>query len=709
MSESERKANIESSSSTQTSNSLSYNSCGTYFAQLPFLKLFKGFSLAIRWESMVLAVCAVVLTFLAGWILQGFAPRAVVSTVNVAPYSASVPLQTELDFYINSNRQGRQYNAFIAKRNDIQQTNRDKLRQGLIAPPMNLPADKADKLIRKGTALDAVSKQYDKQLDVTLNILAHYYERDYKDLQAQYEAAIEIAGDKDAAKQQLKQSVAQIKAIYTNLFNAVCNIKTNQRANPDISGLSSLSGWVDSFIKSSPQLPENRRAADRKHVNNDRKTVLETIQLARVLSAAQALQGQGIFSTFAYAKLKHAHNAVLALIFHGNFKLAGREFCNSLLATCWLVRFHPIFSVIFFLTVLLIWSIFGGAICRISALNIARQECISPGEALKFSMSRLGSFFAAPLIPLIIILVIMLLIWIDGLVAAIPGIGEIIAGLLFPITIIGGVVMTLMIIGLTGGLNLMFPTIAVEGSESFDAISRSFSYIYGRPWRMAFYTFVSVVYGSICYLFVRFFVFLILFTIHLCLGGAMNIDGSSYISVRGKLDAMWQMPSFSHIFTPFSQVGWSGLGFTEMLGAFCIWIWVTLMAAVVLGFVATYFFSFNTIIYLLLRNKVDATDIEDVYVEHDMEDLLAEETTETELETEVITTPISTPESTPEPKSDVATDNTIPLEPADTTSADQQGKTEAPSEKPDASEGSTDTSNEDASDTDTDNPDQPKS
>ena len=41
--------------------------------------------------------------------------------------------------------------------------------------------------------------------------------------------------------------------------------------------------------------------------------------------------------------------------------------------------------------------------------------------------------------------------------------------------------MTLILLGLTGGFNLMYPTIAVEGSDSFDAISRSFSYVYARP------------------------------------------------------------------------------------------------------------------------------------------------------------------------------------------------------------------------------------
>ena len=37
--------------------------------------------------------------------------------------------------------------------------------------------------------------------------------------------------------------------------------------------------------------------------------------------------------------------------------------------------------------------------------------------------------------------------------------------------------------GTVGGFGLMYPTVAVEGSDSFDAISRSFSYVFARPWR----------------------------------------------------------------------------------------------------------------------------------------------------------------------------------------------------------------------------------
>src|SRR6185436_225773 len=99
---------------------------------------------------------------------------------------------------------------------------------------------------------------------------------------------------------------------------------------------------------------------------------------------------------------------------------------------------------------------------------------------------------------------------VGGVAFLIPQIGEIVVGIFFFLALAAGFVITLVILGAAGGFNLMYPTIAVEGSDSFDAISRSFSYVYARPWRMLFYTLVAVLYGALCYVFVRLFIFLLL-------------------------------------------------------------------------------------------------------------------------------------------------------------------------------------------------------
>ena len=64
--------------------------------------------------------------------------------------------------------------------------------------------------------------------------------------------------------------------------------------------------------------------------------------------------------------------------------------------------------------------------------------------------------------------------------------------------------MTLLLVGLVFGAPLMIPTICVEGTDSFDAISRSMSYVYARPWRYIWCKLVALVYGIPCAIDARF-------------------------------------------------------------------------------------------------------------------------------------------------------------------------------------------------------------
>jgi hypothetical protein len=192
------------------------------------------------------------------------------------------------------------------------------------------------------------------------------------------------------------------------------------------------------------------------------------------------------------------------------------------------------------------------------------------------------------------------------------GIGEVLNSALFFLPLIAGFVMALVAVGTVGGMNMMFPTIAVEGSDSFDAISRSFSYVYARPWRMAFYSLVALIYGVFCYLFVRFFAFLMLKLSHTAVDWAVLADGNS--GLMSKFNTMWSGPSFENLHGGFD---WSVCWGAQAFGAWIIAFWVYVVIGFVIAFLVSFFFSANTVIYYLLRNRVDATDMDDVYVEEE--------------------------------------------------------------------------------------------
>jgi hypothetical protein len=277
---------------------------------------------------------------------------------------------------------------------------------------------------------------------------------------------------------------------------------------------------------------------------------------------------------------------------------------------------HPLFALLFSAWFLLVWSLFGGAIARIAAVHVARDEKISVRQALRFSISKVLSFLFAPLIPLLIILVIGVIVSAVGWVLLhIPVVGPVLMGLVFFLALLAGFIMTLVALGTIGGFNLMFPTVAVEGSDSFDAISRSFSYVFARPWRMLFYTVVAIAYGALTYLFVRLFIFVMLAMTHFFVGWWLPDSGepAKYWKGTGDTSAViWPRPTWSDLTY---DVNYAGLKTSHGIAAGEISFWVYLTIGLLGAFAISFYFSANTIVYYLMRREVDATELDDVYVE----------------------------------------------------------------------------------------------
>jgi hypothetical protein len=281
----------------------------------------------------------------------------------------------------------------------------------------------------------------------------------------------------------------------------------------------------------------------------------------------------------------------------------------------WLGRIHPLYAVLFAALFLFAWSLFGGALARLAAVHVARDEKISIRQALNFAVGKFLSFVSAPIIPLIIVLVVGLLLAAGALVGNLPYLGPVVVGAGFFLALLAGFVMTLVILGSIGGFNLMYPTVAVEGSDSFDAISRSFSYIYARPWQMLFYTALSVAYGAITYLFVRYFIFLMLMlTHHFVQMGTFLRDANG----NGILPVMWPSPADTGRLTFMTH--YDSLNWGERIGAGLIAFWVYLVIGTLGAYAISFYFSANTIIYFLLRRDLDATEMDDVYLEQTDDD-----------------------------------------------------------------------------------------
>jgi len=317
----------------------------------------------------------------------------------------------------------------------------------------------------------------------------------------------------------------------------------------------------------------------------------------------------GVFSElwkFAASRFQGAVDSVFAF----NLPAVAANIADYFKALGWAIKYHTIYCIIFFAIKLTVISIAGGALCRMAALQCARNEKPGLTEALRYGTKKFTSFFTTPLAPVGIIIFIGLFVFLLGLLGNIPRAGELIMGLFMPLALLAGALIAVVLIGTAAGFNLMFPAVAYDGSDCFDAISRSFSYVYAKPWHMGFYTTLAAIYGAICYTFVRFCVFLLLLATRWFLQLGVFTDSSTNVD---KVTAIWPQPSFMNLLQmpALAEANWS-----HSAAAVLVYLSSLVIVALVGAFVISFYFSANTIIYSLMRSKVDNTALDDIYTDY---------------------------------------------------------------------------------------------
>lgn len=310
------------------------------------------------------------------------------------------------------------------------------------------------------------------------------------------------------------------------------------------------------------------------------------------------------------------------------------------------------YSVAFVVVFLAIWAYFGGAIARIAAFEIAKDgERIETRKALHFARRKFASFFWAPLICAIGFIFFAFCNYVGGLVGhvvdLIPGVGSLLVALLLPLALLSGFIMTLIAVGTVTGLPLFLPAVAAEGTDSFDAVSRGFSYVYSRPWHFLGYQGLSAVYGYISIAFV------ILFAILMCHLGIQA--GKWGYEVSGLWKTAEGKPAFEEVanrswslilsdeHTACHRYGWDvgdivrrpspygrlqtiannivqpgarqtdKLPVTYALATVFTTFWLVITLGLALGYVVSFAVSQQTIIYYVLRKKVDGIEMNEVF------------------------------------------------------------------------------------------------
>ncbi len=286
------------------------------------------------------------------------------------------------------------------------------------------------------------------------------------------------------------------------------------------------------------------------------------------------------------------------------------------------------------------WAFFGGAITRIASVQIARSnERVSLKEAVKFVGARYKSYLTAPLIPLLFLFGLAFVLFIFGLFETyLFGLGDVVGTLLWPIALLIGLVMAVVVVGLVGW-PLMYSTISAEGSDSFDAISRSYSYVYQAPWQYIWYGLVALAYGAALVFFVGFMGSLLVYMAKwgVTLAPSTASREPSYLFQYAPTSFGWRellLQNSPNVKTDFEVTGLgkprypTEVKFDEKtysdapsnkIGAFILSVWLYLLFLLVIGFGYSYFWTASTIIYMLMRQKVDETPMDEIHLEEEPE------------------------------------------------------------------------------------------
>lgn len=259
---------------------------------------------------------------------------------------------------------------------------------------------------------------------------------------------------------------------------------------------------------------------------------------------------------------------------------------------------------------LAVWALFGGAIARIAAVEFARDERPGLLDATGFAARRFVSLFSAPLLPLLGVVILWAGCGLGGLVGRIPVVGEWIAAVLWGLAALASLLTLLILIATAAGWPLMIAAVAAEGSDAFDGFSRSFSYLYGRPWLFAWYAGLALLLGP-----------LLVAAVDTLAAGVFAAASRMVATGMGRnaVDTLHAAaPGYVRAALPLSVGQEPVTGPSRLAG-----VWLAVLATVAVGFAASYFWTASTIVYFLLRRADDATHFDDVWLdERDEEDHL---------------------------------------------------------------------------------------
>lgn len=171
-----------------------------------------------------------------------------------------------------------------------------------------------------------------------------------------------------------------------------------------------------------------------------------------------------------------------------------------------------------------------------------------------------------------------------------------------PLALVSGFVMAVLAVGTILGYPLMYPTVAVEGTEVYDAASRSIMYVLTRPLKYIIYQIATIITGIVSFAIVVFFG---------CLTLKLGLFAAGLLfSYNLPYDKLNRILSFIK-----GEAVLSTMPLNESISVVVLGFWLFLLAGIIFSYAISYFWSAQTLTYLLLRKEIDGIEINEIYEE----------------------------------------------------------------------------------------------
>jgi hypothetical protein len=272
--------------------------------------------------------------------------------------------------------------------------------------------------------------------------------------------------------------------------------------------------------------------------------------------------------------------------------------------------------------VMVVWALVGGAIARIAAIYLARGELIGPVAALQSSAQSWISTFSAPAFSFGVIAMFVVLLVCVGFLIRLT-ILAFLAALLWPVALVVGIAIAIFSIGLAVGWPLMWATTATERTDSFDAVSRGYAYVYQRPLHLVCFVAAATGLGLLAQAAVS----LVVDASLAATRGAVEVGaGEEYaaqlfyptaVVTPAPLPAVAAIPGVGA--TPPADAAEAaaaeGPGMLARAAGKSIRFWSAALASLAAAFPMAYLFPSAVGIYMLLRRLIDSTEMTEVTLE----------------------------------------------------------------------------------------------